>query len=75
MSRPLSQDKFPNADFPGTQLDLDLLSAVARIRQLQEEGVETCSGLILDRLITCDMPRLFSHISDEATAWAKEIHP
>ncbi len=64
-----SAAKFPNENFPGTQLDLDLLAVCARLRQVQIEGVDTCGGIIFDRLFTCDLPRLLRHVSTEALNW------
>lgn len=40
---------------------LDVGSALARIEQLGREGADTAGGLVLDRLITCDGPRLREH--------------
>lgn len=64
MTRMTSDDAFP-----GTSLDVDLLVAVTRLEQIAKEGPDTYSGLILERLITCDAPRLRRHISDAALAW------
>lgn len=50
-------------------LDIDLLTAVARIEQIDREGPDTCGGMILHRLITCDAPRLRRHLSDAARQW------
>jgi hypothetical protein len=52
-----------------SELDLDLLSTVARIEQIDREGADTCGGLILHRLITCDAPRLYGHVSKAARDW------
>jgi hypothetical protein len=46
-------------------LDYDLLCACARIRQIGRDGADTCGGLILERLVTCDLARLLSHVSEE----------
>lgn len=55
-----------------SQLDLDLMTAVARIEQLAREGPDSCSGLILDRLITCDGPRLRRHVDPDFMQWADD---
>jgi hypothetical protein len=58
-----------------SELDLDLLTAIARIQQIEREGVDTCGGIILDRIFTCDAPRLRRHVSASALAWANEVAP
>jgi hypothetical protein len=47
-------------DLPGIRdaVLLDIETAILRIEQIGQEGSDTCGGLILDRLITCDAPRL-----------------
>ena len=45
--------------------DLDIACAVLRIEQAAREG-EVMRELLLDRLVTCDAPRLRKHISPEA---------
>lgn len=55
---------------PGvTGLDVDLLCAIARLEQIGREGADSCGGIILDRLVTCDAPRLRRHVSAAALEW------
>lgn len=68
----------PNPDpWPGTELEKDLLSALARIYQVAREGLDSPLGQYLfeDRILTCDAPRLQGHISVEALAWADRNVP
>lgn len=59
---------------PGvSKLDIDLLCAVARIEQIAREGADSCGGIILDRLINCDAPRLRDHASEAARAWVESF--
>lgn len=51
-----------------SDLDLDLLTAVVRIRQA-EPLLRDDVGLSA-RLLSCDVPRLLRHVSPEARAWA-----
>lgn len=50
------------------KIELDIASAVARIEQIAREGPDSCCGIILDRLITCDAPRLRRYLSIETLA-------
>lgn len=54
-----------------SELELDLMSTIARIEQLGREGPGSCGGLILHRLITCDARRLRGYLSEEAI---EELH-
>lgn len=65
---------FPTTAIPfSSGLALDLLTAIARIEQIGREGPDTCGGLILDRLVTCDAPRLRRHLPDDVLRWAAGI--
>jgi hypothetical protein len=48
-------------------LQLDLLTAVLRMRQIRDEGSE----FILYRLLTCDLPRLEQYLEPETLRWAE----
>lgn len=48
-----------------TGLQLDLATLVARLEQIREEGYDNGHWLV-DRVITCDLPRLERHLSGEA---------
>lgn len=49
---------------------IDLLSAVARMEQVQAEG---CGGSVVhDRIFTCDLPRLRAYLPAEALAELEE---
>lgn len=50
-----------------TPLQVDLATAVARLRQIRGDGYDNGHWL-LDRVITCDLPRLERHLSAEARA-------
>lgn len=55
----------------GDSLQLDIATAVARIEQalaLPEDDALRCH--LLDRLLTCDAPRLRRHLSPE---WVKRL--
>lgn len=56
-----------------SDLDIDLLTAIVRIEQIEREGVETCGGVIVDRLISCDAPRLRRHVSRAALDWLESF--
>jgi hypothetical protein len=61
--------------FPGDQLQLDLLTAVARLQQIADEGGFYGDGpvdLVAERLLTCDLPRLRAHLASDVVAWAEE---
>lgn len=59
-----------HGDFPGTALDLDLLTVIARIEQVNREGAGTAGGIVWERILTCDVPRLRGHIDPDALEWA-----
>lgn len=59
--------------FPGDDLQLDLLSVIARIRQLREEGWFESSHFIWHRIETCDLPRLEGHLTPEVAKWAERV--
>jgi len=44
---------------------IDLASAVARMRQVIDEGLETDS-IVHERIFTCDLPRLEGWLPEEA---------
>lgn len=44
---------------------LDIASTVARLEQIESEGYDDGHWL-LDRLVTCDLPRLRGHLTPEA---------
>ena len=57
-----------------TGLQLDLLSVVARLRQIREDDGSGMYGsdlttLLWERVMTCDLPRLESHLTPETVAW------
>ena len=56
-----------------TGLQLDLLCTVERLRQLRDEDAHLAEGTccVFDRLLTCDLPRLESYLTDDTVAWAK----
>lgn len=54
-----------------SDLDIDLLSAIARIRQYHD----TEWADLGERLIECDLPRLLGHVTPEGRAWAAEHFP
>lgn len=50
-------------------LQLDLATLVARLEQVQAEGgFDQADGIVVDRILTCDLPRLRSHLTPEAAA-------
>lgn len=54
-----------------TGLQWDLLGLVVRLEQIQEEE-SGADGFLFYRVLTCDLPRLRQHITDETWAWALE---
>jgi hypothetical protein len=56
--------------FPGAARDLDILTAVERLERIEREGAATCAGLILDRLLSCDLPRLRALLPEPVLEWA-----
>jgi len=57
---------------PPTGLQLDLVCAIARIEQMAETD-GAMQALLIDRLNTCDAPRLRSHLTAETLAWEAQI--
>jgi hypothetical protein len=53
---------------PPEGLQLDLLTVCQRLRQIQEER-EDGLWLLWDRILTCDLPRLESHLTPETVEW------
>ncbi|MGW4406533.1 hypothetical protein ACWEJ6_21065 [Nonomuraea sp. NPDC004702] len=50
-------------------LQVDLATLVGRLEQVQDEGGwENACPIVLDRILTCDLPRLREHLSVEAAA-------
>ena len=50
-------------------LQLDLATIVGRLEQVQAEGGwEHACPIVLDRILTCDLPRLREHLTPEAAA-------
>lgn len=49
------------------ELQMDLATVVARLRQVRREGYNQIPD-IAERLWTCDLPRLEGHLSAEALA-------
>ena len=62
----------PPPDGP-TGLQLDLLSVIARITQAHREP--DMAHVLLDRLVTCDVPRLRGYLTPETIAWANNTEP
>jgi hypothetical protein len=57
-------------------LQLDLLSIIARLRQIREDDCAFMTGsehgltvLLWERIMTCDLPRLEGHLTPETVAW------
>ncbi|MFB4280834.1 hypothetical protein ACBJ59_36480 [Nonomuraea sp. MTCD27] len=50
-------------------LQLDLATIVGRLQQVQDEGGwEHADSIVLDRILTCDLPRLREHLTAESAA-------
>lgn len=50
-------------------LQLDLATLVARLEQVEAEGgFESTDSVVVDRILTCDLPRLREHLAPEALA-------
>lgn len=58
----------PNTPFPGTQAELDILTTVARIRQLRDNKMNQDYAIYL--LITNDLPRLETYLSQKVKDWS-----
>ncbi len=55
-------------------LQLDLGCIVARLIQVQNEGgFSQANPVVVDRILTCDLPRLQGHLSAEARALVDEV--
>lgn len=59
--------------FPGDVLQLDLLSVVARLRQLRDIPYVDDNHWLFRRLIECDLPRLEGHLHPATRAWADRL--
>lgn len=55
-------------------LQLDLATVVGRLAQVRDEygGDFAAAGIIAERLITCDLPRLEGHLDSDAQALLAE---
>ena len=51
-----------------SQCELDIMSAAARLQQLRDEQGEDMREFLVDRLTTCDLPRLRKHLRPELVA-------
>ena len=67
---PLPPATMTDGLFPGSELELDVLTLIARLRQIDREDQPT-HWLWTDRVMGCDVPRLRSHLSAEVIAWEK----
>jgi hypothetical protein len=56
-----------------TGLQLDLLTALQRIMQVDRE--ETPEGFMWHRVVTCDVPRLTKYLAPETIAWHQQEFP
>lgn len=52
----------------GLQLDIDLACLIVRLEQIQGAGgfEEPSIACMADRVLTCDLPRLREHLSEDA---------
>jgi len=57
---------------PPTGLQLDLLTVITRLEQIQLER-EDGLWLLWDRVLTCDLPRLRGHLTEDTLQWEREI--
>ena len=53
-------------------LQLDLLTVIVRLEQIQEQGPEP-EHFVWDRVVTCDIPRLRGYLTPETLAWEDEF--
>jgi hypothetical protein len=53
------------------ELQLDLFCVVSRLSQLRDERGSVLAELLIDRLLSCDLPRLERHITPETATWAE----
>lgn len=58
---------------PLPPLQVDLATVVARLEQIDHEGWLTSGGVVAERLLTCDLPRLRTHLTPEALALINEV--
>lgn len=71
-------DRSPAGDIrrlpaPPAQDQIDILTAVARLEQIGEQrDDEVMVDLLLDRLVTCDAPRLRALLTAETLEWERE---
>lgn len=71
--RPPGTTPHPGAGMDALQLDLTTL--VGRLQQVQDEGGwEHACPIVLDRILTCDLPRLREHLTPEAVALLDASH-
>lgn len=54
-----------------TGLQLDLLTVVARLEQIRDEGPGVLADHLLDRVLTCDLPRLRGYLTEETLRWGE----
>jgi hypothetical protein len=67
----VSQTPDPDKDEALEGLQLDLATVVLRLRQLRHEQARLWQGnaTVFNRLLTCDLPRLESHLTAATLAW------
>lgn len=55
-------------------LQLDLACIVARLQQVIDEGgFATANPIVVERILTCDLPRLKGHLTAESTELLCEL--
>lgn len=60
---------------PEGDLQLDLVAAIARIEQIHDLPEDSpLRELLIERLGTCDAPRLRRHLSDESRRELAEVY-
>ena len=55
-----------------SELDLDILTLIGRLLQMDEQMNEEPHWLWTDRVIGCDVPRMLRWVSPAALRWARE---
>lgn len=69
---------------PPAGLQLDLLTAVLRLRQVRDSQPGLMREHLVERLATCDLPRLAGYLNADTRDWAachgeaiteRDIHP
>jgi hypothetical protein len=56
---------------PPTGLQADLLVVVQRLNQIElAGGFDQASPVVVERVLTCDLPRLRAHLTPETLLWA-----